>query len=397
MTELIAAVDAVDVRFPTSWEPDRSATYVTVRTNGGLEGFGLTFTVGRGNEITVAAVRSLAPLVVGLPVDAVFAGVLSDRPRWLGPAKAVLVDAVWDLRARSAGKPVWRLLADLSPDELVSLVDFRYIADALTPDEALDILRAAAPGRAERRKKLLAVGYPATPGWFGHSDDELVRLAMAAVDYGHTQIKLAVGTNQATDERRMGLARTVVGSDLRIALHANQAWGVGEAIERLRPLAPYDPYWVEEPTSSGDVLGHAVIRKAVAPVKVVSGEHNVVVVKQLLQAGAVDVLRTGAGGMAENVAILLLAAKFGVPVCPHVGMCETVAHLAMFDYVAVSGTTEDRMIEYVDHPREHFVDPVRVRGGHYLAPTEPGLGARMRPESVARFRFPDGAEWAAGG
>jgi L-fuconate dehydratase len=429
VTELIAAVDAVDVRFPTSRdldgsdalnpEPDYSATYVIVRTSAGQEGFGLAFTVGRGNEITVAAVRSLAPLVIGLPVAEVLAdlGAFSARLtrdsqlRWLGPEKGVIhmaaaavVNAVWDLRARREGKPVWRLLADLAPEELVSLVDFRYIADALTPDEALAILRAAAPGRARRQAHLLENGYPAyttTPGWLGYTDDKLVRLAKEAVADGFTQIKLKVGINPVDDERRLRLARAAVGSDVRIAVDANQAWGVAQAIEWLRPLAPYDPYWIEEPTSPDDVLGHAAIRKAVAPIKVATGEHahNLVMFKQLLQAGAVDVLQLDASrvaGVTENVAILLLAAKFGVPVCPHaggVGLCEMVQHLAMFDYVAVSGTTEDRVIEYVDHLHEHFVDPVRLRAGHYLAPTEPGLGARMRPESVARFGFPHGAEW----
>jgi L-fuconate dehydratase len=332
--------------------------------------------------------------------------------RWLGPEKGVIhmaaaavVNAVWDLRARRAGKPVWRLLADLSPEELVSLVDFRYIADALTPAEALAILRAAEPGRAERRSKLLDTGYPAyttTPGWLGYTDDKLVRLAQEAVADGFGQIKLKVGVDPVADERRLRLARAAVGPDVRIAVDANQAWGVGQAIEWLRPLAPYDPYWIEEPTSPDDVLGHAAIRKAVAPIKVATGEHthNLVMFKQLLQAGAVDVLQLDASrvaGVTENVAILLLAAKFGVPVCPHaggVGLCEMVQHLAMFDYVAVSGTTEDRVIEYVDHLHQHFVDPVRIRGGRYLAPSEPGLGARMHPESVARFGFPGGAEWA---
>ncbi|MFL6118426.1 enolase C-terminal domain-like protein [Actinophytocola sp.] len=430
MTELIAAVDAVDVRFPTSREldgsdamnpePDYSATYVTVRTSAGRQGFGLAFTVGRGNELTVAAVRSLAPLVVGLPVAAVFGdlGAFSARLtgdsqlRWLGPEKGVIhmaaaavVNAVWDLRARQENKPVWELLADLTPEELVSLVDFRYLVDALTPAEALDILHAAAPGRAERRAHLLDHGYPAyttTPGWLGYTDDKLVRLAKEAVAEGFTQIKLKVGVDQAADERRLRIARAAVGPDVRIAVDANQAWGVPQAIEWLRPLAPYDPYWIEEPTSPDDVLGHAAIRRAVAPIKVATGEHthNTVMVKQLLQAGAIDILQLDASrvaGVTENVAILLLAAKFGVPVCPHaggVGLCEMVQHLAMFDYVAVSGTTEDRVVEYVDHLHEHFVDPVVIRRGHYLAPRTPGLGARLHPESVTRYSFPDGAEWA---
>ncbi|HYQ68193.1 MAG TPA: enolase C-terminal domain-like protein [Actinophytocola sp.] len=429
VTELIDAVDVVDVRFPTSREldgsdamnpePDYSATYVTVRTSDGRQGYGLAFTVGRGNEITVAAVRSLAQLVVGLPLAEVFGdpGAFSARLtrdsqlRWLGPEKGVIhmaaaaiVNAVWDLRARHENKPVWELLADLPPEELVSLVDFRYLTDALTRDEALDLLLAAEPGRAERKKLLLAQGYPAyttTPGWLGYTDDKLVRLAKEAVADGFTQIKLKVGADPVADERRLRLARDAVGPDVRIAVDANQAWGVPQAIEWLRPLAPYDPYWIEEPTSPDDVLGHATIRKAVAPIKVATGEHthNIVMFKQLLQAGAIDVLQLDASrvaGVTENVAILLLAAKFGVPVCPHaggVGLCEMVQHLAMFDYVAVTGTTEDRVIEYVDHLHEHFVDPVVIRRGHYVAPRTPGLGARLHAESATRFEFPDGAEW----
>ena len=429
MTELIAAVDAVDVRFPTSREldgsdamnpePDYSATYVTVRTSDGREGFGLAFTVGRGNEITVAAVRSLAPLVIGMPVADVFGdlGAFSARLtrdsqlRWLGPEKGVIhmaaaavVNAVWDLRARIEGKPVWELLADSTPEELVSLVDFRYLAEALTRDEALDLLRAAEPGRAERKAHLLESGYPAyttTPGWLGYTDDKLVRLSKEAVADGFTQIKLKGGADQEADIRRMRLARAAVGPDVRIAVDANQAWGVPQAIDWLVPLAPYDPYWIEEPTSPDDVLGHAAIRKAVAPIKVATGEHthNMVMFKQLLQAGAIDVLQLDASrvaGVTENVAILLLAAKFGIPVCPHaggVGLCEMVQHLAMFDYVAVSGTTDDRVIEYVDHLHEHFTDPVVMDRGHYVAPRTPGLGARLHTESVSRYSYPDGAEW----
>ena len=429
MAEVISAVDAVDVRFPTSLdldgsdamnpEPDYSAAYVTIRTSGGHEGFGLAFTVGRGNDVQVAAIRALIPLVLGLPV----AEALSDlggfsrrltgdsQLRWLGPEKgaihmaaAAIVNAAWDLKARLEGKPVWRLLAEMPPEELVDLVDFRYLREALTREEALDILRRAEPGRAQRQAELLATGYPAyttTPGWLGYSSEKLARLAAEAVKDGFTQIKLKVGADRDEDVRRLRLARTVVGPDIRIALDANQAWGVDQAIEWLAPLAEFDPYWIEEPTSPDDVLGHAAIRRAVAPIKVATGEHthNAVMFKQLLQAGAIDILQLDASrvaGVTENIAILLLAAKFGVPVCPHaggVGLCEMVQHLSMFDYVAVSGTQQDRVIEYVDHLHEHFVDPVRITSGHYSAPTQPGLGARLHAESVARYRFPDGPVW----
>ena len=426
-------VEAVDVRFPTSLlldgsdamnpEPDYSATYVSVHTSGGSVGYGLAFTVGRGNDVQVAAVRALAPLVVGLPV----ADVLGDlagfsrrltgdsQLRWLGPEKGAIhmaagaiVNAVWDLYGRREGKPVWRLLSELSPEQLVDLVDFRYLSDALTRDEALGILRRAEPGRAERTAMLLEHGYPAyttTPGWLGYSDEKLVRLAKEAVADGFTLIKLKVGADLDADLRRMRLAREAVGPDIGIAVDANQAWGVHQAVSWTRQLARFNPYWVEEPTSPDDILGHAAIRRAIAPVKVATGEHvhNQVMFKQLLQAGALDVLQLDASrtaGVTENVAILLLAAKFGVPVCPHaggVGLCEMVQHLAMFDYVAVSGTVEDRVIEYVDHLHEHFTDPVRISGGRYLAPAAPGISAQIHARSVADHRYPDGPVWAADG
>jgi L-fuconate dehydratase len=429
MAELITAVEAADVRFPTSLdldgsdamnpEPDYSGAYVTVRTSGGAAGYGLAFTVGRGNDVEVAAVRALAQLVVGLPVDDVLndLGAFSRRLtgdsqlRWLGPEKgaihmaaAAIVNAVWDLYGRREGRPVWRLLAEMAPERLVDLVDFRYLREAMTREEALDILRRAEPGRAERTARLLDEGFPAyttTPGWLGYSDEKLVRLSKAAVADGFTQLKLKVGANVEDDVRRLRLAREAVGPDVRIAVDANQAWGVRQAIAWMRELAPYDPYWIEEPTSPDDILGHAAIREAVAPIKVATGEHthNQVMFKQLLQAGALDILQMDASrtaGVTENVAILLLAAKFGVPVCPHaggLGLCEMVQHLAMFDYVAVSGTRQDRVIEYVDHLHEHFTDPVRISRGRYQAPTAPGISAELHPHSVAAHRYPEGTVW----
>ena len=429
--ETITAVEVVDVRFPTSLEldgsdamnpePDYSAAYVTVRTSGGDAGYGLVFTVGRGNDVQVAAVRALAPLVLGLPVAHVLGdlGGFSRRLtgdsqlRWLGPEKGAIhmaagaiINAVWDLYARLEGKPVWQLLSELTPDQLVDLVDFRYLQDALTRKEALAILRRAEPGRAERAARLLEEGYPAyttTPGWLGYTDEKLVRLSKDAVAEGFSLIKLKVGADLANDLRRMRLAREAVGADIRIAVDANQAWGVHQAIGWMTQLAPYDPYWIEEPTSPDDILGHAAIRRALAPVKVATGEHvhNQVMFKQLLQAGAIDVLQLDASrtaGITENIAILLLAAKFDIPVCPHaggVGLCEMVQHLAMFDYVAVSGSTENRVIEYVDHLHEHFTDPVRIRGGRYLAPVAPGISAQIHPVSVAAHRYPDGPVWSA--
>src|SRR3954454_16486934 len=429
--ESIAELLVRDVRFPTSRQldgsdamnpqPDYSAAYVVLRTSAGDEGHSLVFTIGRGTEVQVEAVRAFAPLVVGLAAEEALAdpGAFSrrlgaDSPmRWLGPEKGVahmahgaIVNALWDLRARRAGQPLWLQLAELSPEELVALVDFRYIRDALTEEEALRILRRAEPGREERIAQLRSAGYPAyttTPGWLGYDDEKLVRLSRAAVAEGFTQIKLKVGGDLQTDRRRLALAREAVGPDVRIAIDANQVWGVEEAIAWVDALHDFDPYWIEEPTAPDDVLGHAAIKRAVAPVKVATGEHghSQVLFKQLLQADAVDVVQIDASrvaGVNENIAILLLAAKFGKPVCPHaggVGLCELVQHLAMFDYVAVSGTQEDRVIEYVDHLHEYFVDPVVVAGGRYRAPTAPGFSAALKAEAISAHRFPEGAAWAS--
>jgi len=430
VTERISSVDTFDIRFPTSRQrdgsdamnpfPDYSAAYIVLRTTAGAEGHGFVFTVGRGTEIEVAAIRSLATMVTGLPVDELVAdpGALARRLigdsqiRWLGPEKGVvhmaagaLVNAVWDLAARRAGQPLWRLLAALTPEQVVAQIDWRYLRDALTEDEALAMLRAATPGRAERERTLLAEGYPAyttTPGWLGYDDEKLARLCKQAVSDGYRLIKLKVGADLEDDVRRLAIARRAVGPDVHLAVDANQVWGVSDAIGWMRELAPFDPYWIEEPTSPDDVLGHAAIRSALAPIRVATGEHmhNAVMFKQLLQAGAVDVVQIDAcrvGGVNENLAILLLAAKFGVPVCPHaggVGLCELVQHLAMFDFIAVSGTAEGRAIEYVDHLHEHFTAPVRIENGRYMAPRTAGMSAQMLPATLAAYRYPDGPQWA---
>ncbi|MEV1022824.1 L-fuconate dehydratase [Streptomyces sp. NPDC050264] len=428
----VTAVDTYDIRFPTSREldgsdamnpdPDYSAAYVVLRTDAadGHEGHGFTFTIGRGNDVQVAAIRSLRHHVVGRSLDELCADpgslnrdlVGDSQLRWLGPEKGVMhmaigavVNAAWDLAAKRAAKPLWQLLADAEPEWLVRQIDFRYIADALTPDEALELLRSGREGAAERTARLKERGYPGyttSPGWLGYSDEKLTRLARQAVADGFTQIKLKVGADLADDIRRCRTAREVIGPDIRMAIDANQRWNVDEAVRWTRALTEFDPYWVEEPTSPDDILGHAAIRKAVGPVKVATGEHvqNRIVFKQLLQAGAIDILQIDAarvGGVNENLAILLLAAKFGVPVCPHaggVGLCELVQHLSMFDYVALTGTTDDRVIEYVDHLHDHFLDPVVMHEGHYTAPAAPGFSATMRPESIAEFTYPDGEFWA---
>jgi len=423
----ITALETYDVRFPTSREldgsdamnpdPDYSAAYVVLRTDEGAEGHGFCFTIGRGNEVCVAALNAYAPLVIGLGIDLDDLGAFARRLthdsqlRWLGPEKGVvhmaagaIVNAAFDLAGKVAGKPVWKLLADMTPEQVVDLADWRYLTDALTPGDAVQLLRTAQDGKAEREATLLASGYPAyttTPGWLGYTDDKLVRLAREAVAEGFTQIKLKVGADLTEDVRRLRLAREAVGPDIRIAVDANQRWDVDEAIRWVGALAPYDVWWVEEPTSPDDILGHAAIAKAVAPVRVATGEHvqNRVVFKQMLQAGSLAFLQIDSArvaGVNENIAILLLAAKFGKPVCPHaggVGLCEVVQHLAMFDYDAISGSTDGRWIEYVDHLHEHFVDPVQLRDGRYLAPSAPGSSAQMRPESVAEYRFPEGSAW----
>jgi L-fuconate dehydratase len=429
LTELIASLDTHDVRFPTSRHldgsdamnpfPDYSAAYVVVRTSEGREGYGLAFTVGRGNDVQVAAIQALAPLIVGRRVDDLLGDMAAlsrlmtgdSQLRWLGPEKGVIhmaasaiLNAFWDLAARAAGKPLWQHLADLTPEQVVALVDFRYLRDALTEQEALDLLHAARVGRLERETLLLEHGYPAyttTPGWLGYDDDKLASLSTMAVSQGFRLIKLKVGANLDDDVRRLAIARAAVGPDVAIAVDANQIWGVAEAIEWIGRLQPYSPYWIEEPTFPDDVLGHAAVRRAIAPIKVATGEHaaNAVIFKQLLQAGAVDVVQIDAcrvGGVNENIAIMLLAAKYRVPVCPHaggVGLCEMVQHLAMFDYLAISGTTEGRMVEYVDHLHEHFVNPARILHGHYVAPRTPGAGAQMHPASVSEFLYPNGPQW----
>ncbi|MEQ7123380.1 enolase C-terminal domain-like protein [Actinopolymorpha sp. B11F2] len=432
MTKLVA-VDVHDVRFPTSagWhgsdamnpDPDYSAAYVVLRTDEGPHGHGFVFTIGRGNEVQCAAIQALAPVLIGRDVEeicgdlgVVYRELVGDSQfRWLGPEKGIMhmaigaiVNAVWDLAAKRAGKPVWKLLADLTPEELVALVDWRYLSDALTPAEALDLLKKAEPGRAERERRLRSDGIPAyttTPGWLGYDDATAEHLARQAVADGFRQIKLKVGRDLDDDRRRLAIARRAVGDDIRIAVDANQCWDVAEAVSWVDALREFDLWWVEEPTSPDDILGHKSIREGIAPTKVATGEHvqNRVIVKQLLQAGAVDILQldaTRVGGVNENLAILLLAAKFGVPVCPHaggVGLCELVQHLAAFDAVAVGGDRADRVVEFADHLHEHFLTPAVVRRGAYVVPTAPGFSAEMRPEALARYGFPDGPEWSGAG
>jgi L-fuconate dehydratase len=427
----ITRLDAYDVRFPTSRaldgsdamnpDPDYSAAYVILRTDApnGMEGHGLTFTIGRGNELCLAAARALSPLVVGVSLGditsdmaAFWRRLTSDSQlRWVGPEKGVLhlataavVNAVWDLWAKAEQKPLWKLLTDLSPEELVRCIDFRYITDALTPADALDMLRRHARTRPERERAMLRDGYPAyttSAGWLGYPDEKIRRLCREGVEQGWSHFKIKVGRDRADDLRRAELVRAEIGPDRKLMMDANQVWDVGEAIDWIRDLAPFDPWWIEEPTSPDDILGHAAIARAVAPIGIATGEQcqNRVVFKQLMQAGAIRFCQIDScrlGGVNECLAVMLLAAKFGVPVCPHaggVGLCEYVQHLAIFDYIAVSASLDDRIVEYVDHLHEHFIHPVVIRDGRYMPPSAPGYSIEMKPASLRAYAFPDGAAW----
>ncbi len=426
ITDLVVS----DVRFPTSEfldgsdamnpDPDYSAAYVELRTDDpALSGFGMTFTIGRGNELCCAAIESFRSHVVGRSLDeleadrgSIATSLTSDSQlRWLGPEKGVvhlataaLVNAQWDLLARRRGVPLWKYLADLSPEEVVAAVDFRHITDALNPQQALTLLQKAQDGKTEREAQLRADGYPAyitSAGWLGYDDEKIRSQCRAAIAAGWDALKMKVGRDLGDDLRRAQLIRGEIGPDRRLMLDANQVWDIEEAIEATTALAAVDPWWIEEPTSPDDILGHARIRAAVKPVPVATGEHchNRVMFKQLLQAEALDVVQLDGcrlGGVNEVIAVLLLAAHFQVPVCPHaggVGLCEHVQHFSMFDFLAVSGSLENRMIEYADHLHEHMVQRLDVSQGRYWPPTGAGLGVELEPASLARYRFPDGEHW----
>ena len=428
---LITGVRVIDLRFPTSREqigsdavnkdPDYSAAYCVLETNTALKGYGLTFTLGRGTDLVVQAVRYLSRYVVDRTLSSItadlcaFSRQLTDDTqfRWLGPEKGVihlatgaLINAVWDLYARAESKPLWQLLSDMEPTLLLKAVDFRYIDDAVSPQEALDILtKARNAGKPERLAQLQQQGYPAyttSVGWFGYSEEKIRRLCHEALAEGWTHFKLKVGGDPANDLHRGQVVREEIGWTNKLMVDANQKWGVLEAIKRTSQLAELAPWWMEEPTSPDDILGHARIRREVPSVRIATGEHchNRVMFKQLLQAQAIDVLQLDScrvGGVNENLAILLLAAKFNIPVCPHaggVGLCEYVQHLAIFDFLSVSASMQDRVIEFVDHLHEHFLTPVRIHRGHYLLPTEPGYSIQIREESLTRFAYPSGEAWS---
>lgn len=423
----ITRLSIEDIRFPTSQQldgsdamnldPDYSSAYVVLHTDAGdgLEGHGSAFTIGRGNEVVCAAIRAHEPLVVGRTLEEFAANPGTfwrslngdSQLRWLGPDKgaihlglAAVVNALWDLYAKAACKPLWRLIADFTPEQFVQCVDFRYLTDALTPAEALELLRRAEPGKAERIARLETEGYPAyttSAGWLGYSDEKIRRLCREAIAEGWNHIKVKVGRDLQDDLRRLAIIREEIGWDRKLMVDANQVWDVPQAIGWMRELARFQPWWIEEPTSPDDILGHAAIARALEPlgIGVATGEHgmNRVLFKQLLQARAISFCQIDScrvAGVNENLAILLLAAKFGVPVCPHgggVGLCEAVQHLSMVDFVAVSGSWDGRVCEFVDHLHEHFVEPCRMSGGRYLPPVLPGHGTEMKLASRRQFAF----------
>lgn len=427
----ITGIETKDIRFPTSKsldgsdamnpDPDYSAAYVILKTNHikGIEGHGLTFTIGRGNELCVAAIKSLSHLILGKKVNdfttnmgAFWKMITGDSQlRWLGPEKGVIhlatgaiVNAVWDLYAKLEEKPLWKLLADMSPEELIKCIDFTYITDAISPAEALNLLKKNELTKNLRITHLLENGYPAyttSAGWLGYSDQKMRRLCREAKAEGFKHMKIKVGSDLEDDIRRSTIIREEIGNDLQLMMDANQKWDVDEAITNMKSLKKFNPYWIEEPTSPDDILGHAKIAKAVAPIKVATGEHcqNKVMFKQLMQAKAIEICQIDScrvGGVNEILAILLMAAKFKIPVCPHaggVGLCEYVQHLSMIDYIAISGSMENRIIEYVDHLHEHFHDPVTIKNGAYLPPKLPGYSITMKSETLKNYEFPNGMIW----
>ncbi len=429
MSNIITSIRAIDIRFPTSEQldgsdalnkdPDYSAAYLELETAKGKRGFSLIFTIGRGNDLCCQAVKSMQHLVVGRCFDEIKSNISvfydelrsDSQLRWLGPDKGIIhmaaggiVNAVWDMWARDEGKPVWRLLADMSPEEFVDCLDFRYVSDVLTRDEALEIVAANAAAKEERIRHLENAGYPAyttSAGWLGYSDEKLRRLCKASVDQGFKHIKLKVGESIEDDVRRCAIARETIGPDIKLMIDANQVWEVDQAIEWLKHLQPFSPWFVEEPTSPDDILGHKKIRQAIAPMQVATGEHcqNRILFKQYIESDAIDIVQIDAcrlAGINEILTVYMIAAKYGKPVYPHaggVGLCEYVQHLSMIDYVQISGEIDNRVIEFVDHLHEHFEDPCVVVDGAYQAPSQPGFSIKMHNASIERFAYPDGAEW----
>lgn len=430
MSTKITSAKAFDVRFPTSKmldgsdamnaDPDYSAAYLRLFTDkSDLTGDSLVFTIGRGNDVQIKAIEILMEQVIGLDTDIAFKNIgkiardlsSDSQLRWLGTDKGIfhmaagaVLNALWDLFAKERNVPLWKLLSDMSPEQIVSAVDFRYIADALTPEEALSILKSAESAKSANEEILLSNGVPAyttTPGWLGYTDEKMLELTREAVADGFTLIKYKCGKSIEDDRRRLSKVRAEVGPQFKIAIDANQVWNVDTAISWVNQLKEFNLEWIEEPTHPDDVVGHSMIAKGVFPTKVATGEMAAsrMIFKQLLQLEAISFMQidaTRAAGVNENLANILLAAKFGVPVVPHaggIGLCEMVIHLAMFDSVAVTGHHSKRLVEYVDHLHEHFIEPTVVKGGAYQAPQKAGSSAQMHDSSIQEFLFPNGKYW----
>jgi len=419
----ITNIRTIDVRFPTSEhldgsdamnpDPDYSAAYVIIETNEDYQGHGLTFTIGRGNEVCISAIEALAPLLIGKNIDWItedmgrfWRYITSDSQlRWIGPDKGAIhlatgaiVNAVWDLWAKIEQKPLWELVSDMSPEELVKCIDFRYITDCITPEEALELLKKSAVGKAERKKSLLEKGYPCyttSAGWLGYSDEKLRRLCKEAIDSGFKHLKLKVGRDLEDDIRRLKIAREVCGPDINLMIDANQVWEVDQAINWVNTLSFAKPWFIEEPTSPDDIAGHKKIRENIGSIQVATGEmcQNRIIFKQLIMEGAVDIVQIDScrlGGVNEILAVMLMAAKYNLKVCPHaggVGLCEYVQHLSMIDYLCIAGTLEGRVIEFVDHLHEHFVDPCLIKDAAYMPPSMPGFSIEMKEESLMQYKF----------
>jgi len=431
MSITITDIITKDIRFPTSRsldgsdamnpDPDYSAAYVILKTDHptGLEGHGLTFTIGRGNELCVAAIQTLSYLIIGKTLDSFTTDMAGfwrmitgdSQLRWIGPEKGVihmatgaLVNAVWDLYAKTENKPLWKLVCDMPPEKLVSCIDFTYLTDAITPEESLDILSKLEISKQDRIDHLLQNGYPAytsSAGWLGYSDEKIISLCRQAKQNGWKYMKMKVGANLQDDMRRAAIIRKEIGYDMKLMMDANQIWDVNEAIENVKQLAQFQPWWIEEPTNPDDILGHGTIARAVHPIKVATGEtcQNRIIFKQLITTGAIGICQVDScriGGVNEVLAVLLMATKYKIPVCPHaggVGLCEYVQHIAMIDYICISGSMENRVIEYVDHLHEHFLDPVVIMNSAYMSPSVPGYSIQMKPESLKKYTFPDGEAW----
>lgn len=430
MPLIILSLEVKDIRFPTSQlldgsdamnpDPDYSAAYVILKTNRpGFEGHGLTFTIGRGNELCVAAIKSLSYLLIGKTLAEITADMAGfwkmitgdSQLRWLGPEKGVIhlatgaiVNAVWDLYAKVEGKPLWKLIADMTPEQIISCIDFTYLDNVITPLEALDILTEQSATKQQRIDYLEQNGYPAyttSAGWLGYSEEKIRHLCRQAKAEGWSHLKMKVGADIEQDMRRAEIIREEIGYDLKLMMDANQRWEVDEAIQNMKLLAKYKPWWIEEPTSPDDILGHLAIKQAVAPIKVATGEHcqNRVMFKQFMQSGAIDICQIDScrvGGVNEILSIMLMAAKYNIPICPHaggVGLCEHVQHLSMIDFICISGTLENRIIEYVDHLHQHFIDPVIIKNGNYMPPVAPGYSIAIKPNSLRDHSYPTGQVW----